>query len=47
MYSDTQTPTYPLAVLKPQKEPRIYTLAEYLSREVQSRAIGSLVINPS
>ena len=39
MYSDTQTQTYPLAVLKPQKEPRRYTLAEYLSREEQSREL--------
>ena len=39
MYSDIQTQTYPLAVLKPQKEPRLYTLAEYLSREEQSREL--------
>jgi Uma2 family endonuclease len=36
MYSDSNIPTFPLAVLKPQKEPRRYTLAEYLRREENS-----------
>ena len=36
MFDDTNIQTYPLAVLKPQKEPRRYTLAEYLRREENS-----------
>lgn len=33
MFNDTNIPTHPLAVLKKEKEPRRYTLAEYLRRE--------------
>ena len=37
MSNDSNIKTYPLAVLKPDKEPRRYTLAEYLKREEQSQ----------
>jgi Uma2 family endonuclease len=33
MYNDTATAINPLAILKPEKQPRRYTLAEYLRRE--------------
>jgi Uma2 family endonuclease len=39
MYSDSNIQTFPLAVLKPQKEPRRYTLAEYLRREENSEEL--------
>ncbi len=38
MSNDSNIQTYPLAVLKPQKEPRHYSLAEYLKREEQAQA---------
>jgi Uma2 family endonuclease len=37
MYNDSNFTTHPLAVLKPVKEPRLYTLAEYLQREERSK----------
>ena len=37
MSNDSNIQTYPLAVLKPQKEPRHYSLAEYLRREEQAQ----------
>ena len=39
MYNDTNIAINPLAVLKPQKEPRRYTLAEYLRREENSEEL--------
>jgi Uma2 family endonuclease len=37
MHSNTNIATFPLAVLKPLKEPRRYTLAEYLQREARAK----------
>lgn len=37
MYNDNNFTTHSLAVLKPVKEPRLYTLAEYLQREERSK----------
>ena len=39
MYNDTNIAVNPLAVLQPQKEPRRYTLAEYLRREERSHEL--------
>ena len=39
MYNDSNIAINPLAVLKPQKEPRRYTLAEYLRREERSEEL--------
>ena len=39
MYNDSNIAINPLAVLKPEKEPRRYTLAEYLRREERSEEL--------
>ena len=39
MFDDSNLTINPLAVLKPEKEPRIYTLAEYLRREERSQEL--------
>ncbi len=39
MYNDTNFAISPLAVLKPEKEPRLHTLAEYLRREERSQEL--------
>ena len=39
MYNDSNIAINPLAVLKPQKEPRRYTLTEYLRREERSEEL--------
>jgi Uma2 family endonuclease len=39
MFDDTSTAINPLAVLKPQKEPRRYTLAEFLHRSEKSEEL--------
>lgn len=39
MYNDTNIAVNPLAVLQPQKEPRRYTLSEYLRREERSNEL--------
>lgn len=39
MFNDTNVAINPLAVLKPEKEPRRYTLAEYLRREENSEEL--------
>jgi Uma2 family endonuclease len=39
MFDDTNIATFPLAVLKPEKQPRLYTLAEYLRREEHSEEL--------
>jgi Uma2 family endonuclease len=39
MYSDTNLATFPLATLPSKKEPRRYTLAEYLKREERSEEL--------
>ena len=36
MYANSNVAEYPLAVLKPLKEPRLFTLAQYLQREERS-----------
>ncbi len=39
MLSNTNTATFPLAVIKPFKEPPRFTLGAYLQREENSRAL--------
>ena len=39
MYSDSNLAVNPLAVLKPAREPRLYTLAEFLRREERSQEL--------
>jgi Uma2 family endonuclease len=39
MYSDSNIPVKPLAVLEPRKEPRRYTLTEYLRREERAEEL--------
>jgi Uma2 family endonuclease len=39
MFDDTNIAINPLAVLPPEKEPRLYTLAEYLRREERSNEL--------
>jgi DNA-binding NarL/FixJ family response regulator len=39
MFDDTNTNTNPLAVLPPVKEPRLYTLGEYLRKEERSHEL--------
>ena len=39
MYSNSNVATYPLAVLKPEREPRYYTLSEYIRREEHSEGL--------
>jgi Uma2 family endonuclease len=39
MYSDSNAPVKPLAVLEPRKEPRRYTLTEYLRREERAEEL--------
>ena len=39
MFDDSNIAINPLAVLKPEKEPRLYTLAEYLRREERSQEL--------
>ncbi len=40
MYNEANLSNNPLAVLKPVKEPRRYTLGEYLNREARSRELN-------
>lgn len=39
MSSNSNVATYPLAVLKPEREPRYYTLSEYIRREEHSEGL--------